>query len=154
MSQAATFADGSVQTYGGATTYLVPMSPPATRFDLAGAPSRKAQDRTDARMDDRASDNARALRTVNLGAALRQGRQLGRGEVSPIIAETEARLERRIRAHLERGQVVVTLTDNRYTMISVRRLTSKQRYELRLHHMFGDADPVIMRDASGSLSTA
>ena len=41
--------------------------------------------------------------------------------------------------------VQVTLTDNRYTMISVRRLAKEKRYEVRLHHMFADADPVITR---------
>jgi hypothetical protein len=60
-------------------------------------------------------------------------------------AERAARLlERRIRAHLERGAVVVRLTDNRYSMISVRR-EAGPRYQVRLHHMFADADPVITR---------
>src|SRR6185503_4059262 len=80
-------------------------------------------------------------------------------------------LERRIRAHLAHGRVQVTLTDNRYTMISVRRMSASggddrrargappapaderaaarprqaRRYEVRLHHMFADADPVITR---------
>ena len=54
-------------------------------------------------------------------------------------------LERRIRAHLSKGSVSVTLTDNRYTMISVRRIAKERRYEVRLHHMFADADPVITR---------
>jgi hypothetical protein len=39
------------------------------------------------------------------------------------ILEAQDSLERRIRAHLSRGRVQVTLTDNRYTMISVRRIT-------------------------------
>ena len=30
-------------------------------------------------------------------------------------------------------------------MISVRRLAKEKRYEVRLHHMFADADPVITR---------
>ncbi len=55
------------------------------------------------------------------------------------------RLERRIRAHMAKGRVAVTLTDNRYTMISVRRVPKDKRYEVRLHHMFADADPVITR---------
>ena len=41
--------------------------------------------------------------------------------------------------------VEVVLTDNRYTMISVRRIAKERRYEVRLHHMFADADPVITR---------
>jgi hypothetical protein len=73
------------------------------------------------------------------------------------ILDAQDSLERRIRAHLQRGSVTVTLTDNRYTMISVRRLPSpgrelkdkarpiERRYEVRLHHMFVDADPVITR---------
>ncbi|HVK87165.1 MAG TPA: hypothetical protein VM513_23755 [Kofleriaceae bacterium] len=67
--------------------------------------------------------------------------------VSPPVEVLEAQdsLERRIRAHLAKGRVQVTLTDNRYTMISVRRVTREKRYEVRLHHMFVEADPVITR---------
>jgi hypothetical protein len=58
----------------------------------------------------------------------------------------EQRLARRIRAHLTRGALNVTLTDNRYTMISVRRDTkSGPSYRVRLHHMFADANPSITR---------
>jgi hypothetical protein len=66
-------------------------------------------------------------------------------DVPPEIVEAQDSLERRIRAHLSKGRVSVTLTDNRYTMISVRRLAKEKRYEVRLHHMFADADPVITR---------
>ncbi|HEX7840421.1 MAG TPA: hypothetical protein VF469_23240 [Kofleriaceae bacterium] len=78
-------------------------------------------------------------------------------EISEEIQKAQDSLERRIRAHLSRGRVQVTLTDNRYTMISVRRLGPRdrggalrtqggeRRYEVRLHHMFADADPVITR---------
>jgi hypothetical protein len=60
-------------------------------------------------------------------------------------AERAARsLELRIRAHLERGSLEVRLTDNRYSMISVRRETGA-RFQVRLHHMFVDADPVVTR---------
>ncbi|MBX3158738.1 MAG: hypothetical protein KF773_22405 [Deltaproteobacteria bacterium] len=61
------------------------------------------------------------------------------------ILDAQDSLERRIRAHMARGRVVVTLTDNRYTMISVRRFPKDRRYEVRLHHMFASADPVITR---------
>src|SRR5688572_12278861 len=61
------------------------------------------------------------------------------------ILDAQDSLERRIRAHLSKGRVQVTLTDNRYTMISVRRISKERRYEVRLHHMFADADPVITR---------
>jgi hypothetical protein len=50
---------------------------------------------------------------------------------------------------MERGSVRITLTDNRYTMISVRRLPPRgsrdRHYDVRLHIMFADADPVITR---------
>ncbi len=78
------------------------------------------------------------------------------GATPDEIVEAQDSLERRIRAHLAKGQVQVTLTDNRYTMISVRRfargvgptITGRardKRYDVRLHHMFVDADPVITR---------
>jgi hypothetical protein len=66
-------------------------------------------------------------------------------EIPAEIALAQDSLERRIRAHMAKGRVSVTLTDNRYTMISVRRLPKQTRYEVRLHHMFADADPVITR---------
>ncbi|MBA3394490.1 MAG: hypothetical protein H0T89_17730 [Deltaproteobacteria bacterium] len=65
--------------------------------------------------------------------------------ISQEILDAQDSLERRIRAHLQRGRVQVTLTDNRYTMISVRRVAKERRYEVRLHHMFADADPLITR---------
>lgn len=42
-----------------------------------------------------------------------------------------------------RGELRVTVTDNRYNIISVKR--SKGRFEARLHHMFVDAEPGIVR---------
>lgn len=71
-------------------------------------------------------------------------RKRGR-DAAPEVVDAQDSLERRIRAHLSRGRVQVTLTDNRYTMISVRRIVKERRYEVRLHHMFADADPVITR---------
>jgi len=92
-----------------------------------------------------------------LTEALRKARR-GSAPAEAELAGVADSLARRIRAHLERGQVHVTLTDNRYTMISVRRLaladgrggagrprSRERRYEVRLHHMFADADPVITR---------
>lgn len=115
------------------------------------------------------SDTASTGRAVGLGEALRRAKKLA-PVVPSEIAAAQASLERRIRAHLTRGHVQVTLTDNRYTMISVRRIAldedraraqrvrggrpkedgsgprgNERRYEVRLHHMFADADPVIMR---------
>jgi len=63
-----------------------------------------------------------------------------------VVRQAELSLERRIRAHLTKGALSVTLTDNRYTMISVRRETAGgPRYRVRLHRMFADADPSITR---------
>jgi hypothetical protein len=120
---------------------------------------------------------AGASRTVGLVEALRRAKQAAPEFADELIA-AQGSLERRIRAHLARGHVQVTLTDNRYTMISVRRIAVKddrgrsgergtpapspkeapredraggrargarRRYEVRLHHMFADADPVITR---------
>jgi hypothetical protein len=108
------------------------------------------------------SDTAAALRSAGLVDALRRAKKAP-AVVPDEILDAQDHLERRIRAHLTRGAdgrtrapaVVVTLTDNRYTMISVRRIAAKEerpraragerRYEVRLHHMFADADPVITR---------
>ena len=88
----------------------------------------------------RATTHVAAERAVSLVESLR--RQPATAE---SIAHAQTRLETRIRAHLERAAVAVTLTDNRYTMISVRRIPRERRYEVRLHLMFADADPVITR---------
>jgi len=103
------------------------------------------------------SEAAGASRAAELVEALRRARKAP-AALSSEIAHAQASLERRIRAHLARGRVQVTLTDNRYTMISVRRIAARaddgtgargrsaeRRYEVRLHHMFADADPVITR---------
>ena len=95
------------------------------------------------------------IHTAGLAEALRRGKPTAPA-VSSEVTVAQDSLERRIRAHLARGHVQVTLTDNRYTMISVRRIAPKdrprsprarneRRYEVRLHHMFADADPVITR---------
>lgn len=86
-------------------------------------------------------------RAVGLVEAMRRARK-GTQPTPAEITEAQESLERRIRAHMSKGRVAVTLTDNRYTMISVRRIggaRSDKRYEVRLHHMFADADPVITR---------
>ncbi|MCX5748008.1 MAG: hypothetical protein NT062_36565 [Proteobacteria bacterium] len=91
--------------------------------------------------------DAQASRAVELADALRKAKKTTAPLVDEVILDAQDSLERRIRAHLTKGRVVVTLTDNRYTMISVRRSAKgvKARYEVRLHHMFADADPVITR---------
>jgi hypothetical protein len=85
--------------------------------------------------------------TIGLIEALKKSK---RGTTPQEVLDAQDSLERRVRAHLPSGTVTVTLTDNRYTMISVRRIAPKskgktKRYEVRLHHMFADADPVIVR---------
>lgn len=84
-----------------------------------------------------------ASRAIGLVEAMRRARKAT--STPAEITEAQDSLERRIRAHLSKGSVQVTLTDNRYTMISVRRISKERRYEVRLHHMFADADPVITR---------
>jgi hypothetical protein len=100
------------------------------------------------------SDTAATLRTAGLVDALRRAKRSPATMPDEIISAQDS-LARRIRAHLPRGRIQVTLTDNRYTMISVRRIAARderprarageRRYEVRLHHMFADADPVLTR---------
>jgi len=101
-------------------------------------------------------ETAGASRAAGLVEALRRAKKPS-ATVPGEVLHAQDSLERRIRAHLTHGRVHVTLTDNRYTMISVRRLgvaersplararRAERRYEVRLHHMFADADPVITR---------
>lgn len=96
------------------------------------------------RADSRADDDS-ASGAVALSDALRRKRSGSSTSVASEIAAAQDSLERRIRAHMAKGRVTVTLTDNRYTMISVRRVPKERRYEVRLHHMFADSDPVITR---------
>jgi hypothetical protein len=53
------------------------------------------------------------------------------------------RLERRIGAYLPGRRLALAVTDNRYTMISVKR--EKGLFRLRLHHMFLEAEPEVVR---------
>jgi predicted metal-dependent hydrolase len=125
----------AVPSFAGApgVTYLVPMR---TASSCSEAPAPRA-----------ASTDARVTRTASMVEGLKRGRRAP--EPAPALAAAQSSLERRIRAHLERGSVRVTLTDNRYTMISVRRLpqgSSRERhYDVRLHHMFAEADPSVTR---------
>lgn len=60
------------------------------------------------------------------------------------VADAEESLAVRIRAHLNGGRLQVKLTDNRYTMLSVRRENeSIPQFQVRLHHMFADATPTV-----------
>lgn len=59
------------------------------------------------------------------------------------VNESEtAVLERRIQAHM-RGKLELTITDNRTSIISVKRLGVV--FKVRLHHMFLNADPRVLR---------
>ena len=108
---------------------LLPASPAAPHADPCSGPSL-------------VGTSERASRAIGLVEAMRRARK----ESPPTeVIDAQDSLERRIRAHMTKGRVQVTLTDNRYTMISVRRISKEKRYEVRLHHMFADADPVITR---------
>ncbi|MBK9030087.1 MAG: M48 family metallopeptidase [Myxococcales bacterium] len=89
-----------------------------------------------------------AVATVaRLTEALRRARR-GNAPAEAVLADAEEALARRIRAHVARGELKVTLTGNRYTMISVRRAPrghGPRSYDVRLHCMFADADPVIVK---------
>lgn len=62
------------------------------------------------------------------------------------VDQVEHILARRIRAHMSRGSLSVTLTDNRHTMISVRREPDEiPQYRVRLHHMFAEAGAPVTR---------
>jgi hypothetical protein len=55
-------------------------------------------------------------------------------------------LQSRLAAYLRRGRPRVVLTDNTHTMLSVKR--GHGVYTLRMHHMFVDAPPVVLRAAA------
>jgi predicted metal-dependent hydrolase len=89
-----------------------------------------------------------------------------RGELTPVEDEharkhLEARIFDAMGAHSSDARLALAVTDNRYTMISVKR--EKGLFRLRLHHMFLDADHEVVsalgkyvarndRDASQMLS--
>ena len=145
MSSAATFTDGTSfapATYGEATTYLVPMRNQRT---AQLAPLHRSPGSDGCRALDRDVAHT-AAQTLQLVDTLRDHRTKRKSALSEAeMRDAEAHLARRIRAHVERATIVVTLTNNRYTMISVRRLSRERRYDLRLHSMFAAADPVITR---------
>jgi hypothetical protein len=72
--------------------------------------------------------------------------RLARPACEPAFEEEEARkaLERRISAHLPAGRLALGITDNRFTMISVRRDRGPV-YRVRLHHMFVTAPAPVTR---------
>lgn len=96
----------------------------------------------------------RALETASKATKITQELRRPRQEAPkvsparlPSPLEDEAarqRLERRILAHLPSGRLALAVTDNRYTMISVKR-DKGPLYRARLHHMFLDAPPHVTR---------
>jgi hypothetical protein len=75
--------------------------------------------------------------------------------------DLESRISMVMNAHAPEARLALAVTDNRYTMISVKR--EKGLFRLRLHHMFLDAEPDVVsalgryvarndRDASQLLS--
>lgn len=104
------------------------------------------------REERRRTERAPALRS-DRRSKQRRKRQANRELRRPIetalgqsIDQLERQLSQRIRAHMSRGSLAVTLTDNRYTMISVRREPEQiPQYRVRLHHMFAASPPHISR---------
>jgi hypothetical protein len=64
--------------------------------------------------------------------------------VAEAYREACEKLEKRILAHLPQGRLDLAVTDNRHTMISVKR-EAGPLYRARVHHMFLEAPPVIAR---------
>lgn len=65
-------------------------------------------------------------------------------DLGPSEEHARKALERRISAHLQAGRLALGITDNRFTMISVRRDRGPV-YRVRLHHMFVEAPPPVTR---------
>ena len=77
----------------------------------------------------------------------RPGRKRGVPKVARRVAplddeQARQRLERRLASHLPEGRIALAVTDNRYTMISVKR-EKGPLYRVRLHHMFLAADSYL-----------
>lgn len=97
---------------------------------------------------------SRALQTASKAKKITQELRRPRQEaprisparpLSPLEDESgRQRLERRISAHLDVGRLAIAITDNRYTMISVKR-DKGSVFRARLHHMFLDAPPDVAR---------
>jgi hypothetical protein len=64
--------------------------------------------------------------------------------VADAYREACDKLEKRIVAHLPQGRLDLAVTDNRHTMITVKR-EAGPLYRARVHHMFLEAPPIIAR---------
>lgn len=72
--------------------------------------------------------------------------------VDEAYREAVERLEKRITAHLPQGRLTLAITDNRHTMISVKREVGPH-FRARVHHMFLEAPPVITRALARYIAT-
>jgi predicted metal-dependent hydrolase len=81
--------------------------------------------------------------SADLGRALAPRVATRRREL-PLDGETARQsLEDRIAQHVPEARLALAVTDNQYTMISVKR--EKGLYRLRLHHMFLGAEAEVVR---------
>jgi predicted metal-dependent hydrolase len=80
-----------------------------------------------------------AIRRAHLAPKVATRRNL----IPPNPEAARQALEHRIAQHVPEARLALAVTDNRYTMISVKR--EKGLYRLRLHHMFLDAEPEVVR---------
>ncbi len=133
--------------------------PPQSSRARQASPAARRASRTQTSTPQRAQNRSprAAIETANRAANL--ARQVRRAEPSysfldgdfdqavadGAVDAARVSLERRVRAHMPRASLDITFTDNRYTMISVRREPKARRYRLRVHHMFADAGPTVTR---------
>lgn len=108
----------------------------------AAAPA--AADRSPVRTAERAARLAEQVRRLEPRPRALDG-DLRQAAADGALDDARRRLERRIRAHMPRATLTLVFTDNRYTMISVRRDAARRAYRLRVHHMFADAPPEVTR---------
>ncbi len=101
---------------------------------------------------DAADADDRALETASKVTKIRQEIRRQKQEAPRVSArplgpledeDARQRLERRVAAHLPAGRLALAITDNRYTIISVKR--ERGLYRARIHHMFLEAPPHVTR---------
>jgi hypothetical protein len=103
--------------------------------------------------DQERSERERAIDTASKATKIRQeirrqkqeAPRLSSRPISPLEdEEARQRLERRVASHLPAtGRLALAITDNRYTIISVKR--DRGLYRARIHHMFLEAPPNVTR---------
>ncbi|MGB1699994.1 MAG: hypothetical protein ACPHRO_08585, partial [Nannocystaceae bacterium] len=126
------------QTAKTGSSSTAPESPTATRAQRSTPQSTKEQPPRIHLF--RSHDESGEYAAV--GAAL--GLELPWSERSAATRERGRRdLQRRLRAYFDAREVRVIATDNRHTMLSIKR--SKTTWSLRMHHMFIGAPPTVVR---------